>query len=55
VEIRDVVGRVVYSQKTELVKGSRIFKIDIANLESGTYYFTIVNGNTKLTKVFIKE
>lgn len=53
VEVSDMLGRVLMSDKTDLNSLNAGYRISTANLSSGTYNIKIVSGSTKMQVVKI--
>ena len=56
VEVRDILGKtVMYSEQGKKPEGSHSFTIDIKNLESGLYFYTVTTNHFSITKKMIVE
>ncbi|MBC7863255.1 MAG: T9SS type A sorting domain-containing protein, partial [Bacteroidia bacterium] len=55
VEIFDLAGKKVSSQKMNFSSVNAIFVVDVRSLAKGEYQLSIINANKKITKPFIKS
>ena len=54
IEIYDLQGRIIHSEKMNVLKGSNLFNMSINNIGSGVYFISILNSKTKIQSRFIK-
>lgn len=55
IELRDVVGRVVKAFDYKAIKGIQIIDIDLKDLNSGTYYLSMDNKQTRIIRILLKK
>lgn len=55
VTVNDITGRVVMNQTFNLQNGNNTVSLDVNKLSAGIYSVTVNNGNTQITKKFVKE
>jgi hypothetical protein len=54
IEIIDLIGRVIYSQKANVTLGETLIRLDVSDLKKGIYMVkTRVNGKTNVTKLLV--
>jgi hypothetical protein len=55
-QVTDVLGRLIWSEKRELLRGSQNFVLHLPhNLAKGFYFLTLKTGKIHLTKTFLKN
>lgn len=54
IDIHDLQGRVILSDKFTTDKGSNLIKFDIKNIDSGMYFVKVYNEKRKFAKKFVK-
>jgi hypothetical protein len=52
-EIRDVVGKVIFTNEYESVDGLQKLDIDLSAFSAGTYYLSIDNSKERMVKMLI--
>ena len=55
IELRDVVGRVVKAFDYKAIKGIQIIDIDLKDLNSGTYYLSMDNKQTRIIRILLRK
>lgn len=55
INVRDVAGHLLSSQKLQINRGISVNTIHVENLAAGTYFLSITTGKTTVTKKFVKR
>ena len=50
-----VAGRIVLHQQASIIKGSQLLQVDVSKISTGTYYFTMLFNNEKITQKIHKQ
>jgi photosystem II stability/assembly factor-like uncharacterized protein len=53
--IKDILGRVVYTQTVQTVNGENKINIDMQKYNAGVYTISVANGNSIATSKFVKQ